>query len=116
MVDKEGTKRKRVRVQWWQPILSHQPIHSIARASRTDLQTVPTDAIADTIDFSLRTHKPVFIGHYWLTGKPALLSEQVVCVDYSAAIDSGLMTAYCFDTEQPILSAANFVQYLPNSK
>lgn len=28
--------------------------------------------------------KPVFFGHYWLTGEPAILSPHAAWVDYSA--------------------------------
>lgn len=115
MLDKEGTKRHHVRVKWWlahstQP-LSGQRIHDIARATAKDLANIPQDTFADEIDFAFDNVKPVFIGHYWLTGTPAILSEKVVCVDYSAAVDSGFLTAYQFDTENPILSDKNFVQF-----
>lgn len=110
LIDKEGHRRKNVRVQWWQPTLSFQPIHQIARASKDDLIHIPIDTLAGEIDFNLAHDKPIFVGHYWLKGTPELLSHQVVCVDYSAAKD-GFLTAYQFDTEHRHLSAANFVQY-----
>lgn len=110
LVDKEGHQRKNVRVQWWQPDLSFQPIHQIARASKEDLIHIPNHAVAGEIEFSLEHDKPIFVGHYWLNGSPDLLSHQVVCVDYSAA-KNGFLTAYQFDTEHPILSADNFVQF-----
>lgn len=120
MLDKEGTKRHNVRVQWWlahsdNPLsnkLSGQKIHDIARATPKDLQQIPPDVVADEIDFEFDNQKPVFIGHYWLTGTPAILSDKVVCVDYSAAVDTGFLTAYQFDTDNPILSDDNFVQFL----
>lgn len=31
-----------------------------------------------------RPEKPVFFGHYWLTGVPVLQTARHVCVDYSA--------------------------------
>lgn len=112
LVDKEGHQRKNVRVQWWQPNLSFQPIHQIARASTSDLIHIPEDTLAGEILFDLSHDKPIFVGHYWLNGTPELLSHQVVCVDYSAAKD-GFLTAYQFDTDNPTLSADNFVQYMP---
>lgn len=119
MLDKEGTKRRNVRVKWWlahseKPLsnkLSGQRIHDIARATAKDLANIPHDTFADEIDFAFDNVKPVFIGHYWLTGTPAMLSDKVVCVDYSAAVDSGFLTAYQFDTENPSLSDKNFVQF-----
>lgn len=110
LVDKEGHQRKNVRVQWWQSDLSFQPIHHIARASKSDLIHIPEDTLVGEIAFNLNHEKPIFVGHYWLNGTPELLSHQVVCVDYSAAKD-GFLTAYQFDTENPTLSANNFVQF-----
>ncbi len=110
--DKEGTQRRRVRVKWWLDSLNHQPIVDIARASRSDLAQISTAAITPTIDFTIKTNKPIFIGHYWLTGTPKPLSPQVVCSDYSAG-GRGYLTAYQLDTDQPLpLSADNFVQYI----
>lgn len=113
MVDKEGTKRSRVRVRWWLDELNSRTLHEIARAPASALAQIPIDALAENIDFAIKTHKPVFVGHYWLTGDPEPLSSQVVCTDYSAAIDSGYLTCYQLDTTQPLpLKSANFVQYL----
>ncbi|WP_169392208.1 MULTISPECIES: metallophosphoesterase [Psychrobacter] len=112
MVDKEGAERKNVRVRWWLDDLDSKTIHEIARAPKSNLALIPTDALAENINFALKTQKPVFVGHYWLTGSPEPLSPQVICTDYSAAVDSGYLTCYQFDTECPLpLSADNFVQY-----
>lgn len=112
VTDKDGTVRRRMRVKWWLEDLQHQRIIDIARASTSDLAQVPQDAIISHVDFELKTDKPIFIGHYWLTGTPEPLSPQVVCTDYSAA-GNGYLTAYQFDTENPMpLSANNFVQYI----
>ena len=112
IVDKEGTERKRVRVRWWLDDLNARTIHDVARAPASGLAQIPVDALAENIDFALKTNKPVFVGHYWLTGEPEPLSSQVVCTDYSAAVNSGYLTCYQLDTERPLpLHAANFVQY-----
>ena len=42
--------------------------------------------------------KPVFVGHYWLTGTPERLSNKVACVDYSVA-KGGKLVAYRWDGE-----------------
>ncbi len=51
--------------------------------------------------------KPLFVGHYWLRGKPSLLAKNIVCVDYSA-VKQGSMAAYRYD-EGAELSVDNFV-------
>lgn len=112
MVDKEGTRRTRVRVRWWLEELNKRTLYEVARAPLSALAQIPSDALAENIDFAIKTHKPVFVGHYWLTGTPEPLSPQVVCTDYSAAIDSGYLTCYQLDTEEPLpLKSVNFVQY-----
>lgn len=112
LLDKDGGKRHNVRVKWWLDELNNRPIHQIAHAPNFALASIPIDAISPPIEFGLKTDKPVFVGHYWLTGTPKPLSEQVVCVDYSAASKTGHLTCYQFDTDNPLpLSADNFVQY-----
>jgi len=112
MVDKEGTERSRVRVRWWLDELESRTLHEIARAPSSAMAQIPKDAMAENINFAIKTHKPVFVGHYWLTGMPEPLSTQVACTDYSAAVDSGYLTCYQLDTEQPLpLKTDNFVQY-----
>lgn len=112
MVDKDGTERTQVRVCWWLDELNTLTIHQIARVSVSGLVQIPVDAMAENINFAIKTHKPVFIGHYWLTGEPEPLSLQVICTDYSAAVDSGYLTCYQLDTDQPLpLKVDNFIQY-----
>lgn len=113
MVDKEGTKRHNVRIKWWKNKVSYQPVHEVARISKSDLAHIPVETLTGEIDFQLLTNKPIFIGHYWLTGDPELFSEQVVCVDYSAG-GTGFLTAYQFDSDNPTLSVDNFIQFQHN--
>ena len=116
MVDKEGTKRSRVRVRWWLDELNERTLREVARAPTSALAQIPPDALASNIDFALKTDKPVFVGHYWLTGMPEPLSSQVACTDYSAAVDHGYLTCYQLDTEQPLpLIASQFVQHVHDS-
>jgi len=45
--------------------------------------------------------KPVFVGHYWLKGKPHLQKSNVACLDYSA-VKYGRLVAYRWDGEQKL--------------
>lgn len=45
--------------------------------------------------------RPVFVGHYWMEGKPAPLKPNVACIDYSA-VKYGKLVAYRFDGEQAL--------------
>lgn len=42
---------------------------------------------------------PVFVGHYWLHGKPRALRPNVACLDYSA-VKFGRLVAYRYDGEK----------------
>lgn len=52
--------------------------------------------------------KPVFLGHYWLEGTPMPLADNIGCVDYSVAHDTGKLVAYRWDGEE-ILSPDKFI-------
>ncbi len=49
---------------------------------------------------------PLFIGHYWLEGRPEPLTPNLVCLDYSA-VKYGSLVAYRYDGEER-LSADKF--------
>lgn len=52
--------------------------------------------------FYAENERPVFFGHYWLKGEPALLRRNVCCLDYSIASpenDGGRLACYRFDGE-----------------
>lgn len=50
---------------------------------------------------------PVFVGHYWMEGRPSPLRHNVACIDFSA-VKYGKLVAYRFDGEAQ-LSADKFV-------
>lgn len=114
ITDKDGIKRHNTRVRWWLDDLPSHPIVELACDSGRTTQHIPPNLRSNdpALHFHLATNKPIFIGHYWLTGTPAPLSRQVVCTDYSAATDNGPLTCYQYDSAHPQpLSAKKFVQY-----
>ncbi len=50
---------------------------------------------------------PVFVGHYWLQGRPRPIRHNLACLDYSA-VKFGRLVSYRFDGE-PHLDADKFV-------
>lgn len=103
--DKDGKKRDRVRVRWWDPdAITHRAGAIIEDEIRLQLPETP---IPPHARIGIEGEKPTFFGHYWLTGKPALLSLKFACVDYSAG-NGGPLVAYRWSKES-ILSNANFV-------
>src|SRR5207302_1769452 len=76
--DKDGHVRSRVRVRWWdEGATTYRLAAILSSAERTALLDLPIPAYARVE----RTAKPVFFGHYWLTGAPVLQSSRSVCVD-----------------------------------
>lgn len=99
--DKEGTRRKEFRIRWWEdPAIS----------TYKNISVHPIDQLPDTaIDVSVlknpafysASEKPVFFGHYWLDGNPALYNSNVCCLDYSVA-NRGKLVAYRFNNESTL--------------
>ena len=65
------------------------------------------DVQVNDVKPSYDQRKPVFFGHYWMQGAPALQAERMACVDYSAG-KGGPLVAYRWGGEER-LSPKNFV-------
>lgn len=103
--DKDGHERNRVRVRWWDPNAStYKQTAMLDDGARDKLPETP---IPDHVRIGAGGGKPIFIGHYWLTGTPALRSSNVACVDYSIA-RGGKLVAYRWEGESE-LSSTNLV-------
>ena len=106
--DKDGHIRHNVRVRWWDPAAtSYRGLALMPDpAARAELPDTPVPA--HTIP-PLAADKPVFFGHYWMTGMPAPLGpgHTAACVDYSAGA-GGPLGAYRWEGET-VLCADAFV-------
>ncbi|WP_434661519.1 metallophosphoesterase [Paraburkholderia sp. A3BS-1L] len=104
-LDKDEIKRRRVRLRWWDASATTYKaaamIDAEARARLPDMP-IPKGSIP-----GYTADKPVFFGHYWLTGTPKLQSSTVACVDYSAG-KGGPLVAYRWEGETE-LDAGHFV-------
>lgn len=49
-------------------------------------------------DFRYRESKPVFFGHYWMSGLPRITASNAACLDFSIA-KGGYLTAYRWSGE-----------------
>lgn len=95
-VDKDGHERTSQRVAWWdQTGTTYRELAVIEDSVRPTLPDLP---IAPDIRPGYDQAKPVFFGHYWMTGEPRLQSPLMACVDYSAAKD-GPLVAYRWQGE-----------------
>jgi hypothetical protein len=95
ILDKANHKRDTVRIKWYEDgagrtyrehHLGSDEVPDVA-INANDLKTVETYA-SDAV--------PVFVGHYWLTGRPKPLATNVACTDYSVA-KGGKLVAYRWD-------------------
>lgn len=105
--DKEGTIRHRIRIRWWEE--GEQTYRSIFMGPASAETHIPDDPVPG--DHLIQYHHdqpPVFLGHYWLEGKPEPLADNVACLDYSVAKKGGALAAYRWDGEQ-VLTADKFV-------
>jgi len=103
-LDKDRHVRHNVRIRWWEPIAN--TYRDLALLPDEVRQQLPAIAIQDDRRTPYDGAKPVFFGHYWMTGAPALQSDTAACVDYSAGKDGPLM-AYRWSGE-PALDVRNF--------
>jgi hypothetical protein len=102
--DKDGIVRNRVRVRWWDE--EADTFRRAAMLSPAECEALPDQPLPMHARVSAPS-KPVFFGHYWLTGTPSLQSRRAACLDYSAG-KGGPLVAYRFDSE-PELVPEHFV-------
>jgi hypothetical protein len=91
ITDKDGTVRHDIRLQWWKQKGARWSDIAISVPDLSQLpQTPAPDAVlASSYDPAA---KPVFCGHYWLSGTPVLQAPNVLCLDYSAGRDGPLLS------------------------
>lgn len=101
--DKDGHRRDRIRTRWW---LERAGCYQELAIGVPDVTVLPDVPVSADLMPGYDNTKPLFIGHYWLRGKPARVSERVACVDWSVA-DLGSLVAYRFNDSR--LNDNNFV-------
>jgi hypothetical protein len=100
--DKDGHKRDEIRIKWWEDGATS----SLKDYSVLPIKNLPDVPSQSTFDYYKADNKPVFFGHYWMTGKPILQKSNVCCLDYSIA-EKGSLVAYRWSGES-ILDERNF--------
>lgn len=99
--DKEGNVRDRVRARWW----DHEAtdLRQLVMLPASEREALPEAPVPAHARVGHDGGKPIFVGHYWQSGTPTLLSDKIACVDYSVAM-GGKLVAYRWDGE-PTLDA-----------
>ena len=106
--DHSDIERFEVRTRWWMgEDVSLRDVAILDEEKRLQLPDEPMKSLSDNYDARRITDVPVFIGHYWMQGTPAIQDHKVACLDWSAAKD-GALVAYRWDGEQH-LSKDKFV-------
>jgi hypothetical protein len=104
--DKDGHVRMATRTRWYMSPYG-QSYRTYALTDNIDCDDALEQPVIDAaVPYPLNA-KPVFVGHYWMSGgQPQLLARNVACVDYSVA-KGGFLCAYRWHGEQQ-LSNHNF--------
>jgi hypothetical protein len=101
-LDKDGTERTEVRLRWWRGgAFSWREV----AMSVPDPDVLPYGPLPDHVRSHTypQTARPVFFGHYWLTGAPQLQAPNALCLDYSAGKGGPLVT-YAYEPGETALS------------
>jgi hypothetical protein len=106
-VDKGKKVRSSVRVKWWNgdALNWHQLAMSVPDVDQLPDGPLPDDLFATIYPVG---EKPVFFGHYWMSGKPELQSANALCLDYSAGTDGPLVT-YAYEAKSERLDLSNLI-------
>jgi len=98
--DKDGNRRDEVRVKWWNGEGTSWADVAMSVPEPADLPTGKLPASVSEMAYP-SSAKPVFFGHYWLTGAPVLQAKNALCLDYSAGKQGPLMS-YFMDGDTPL--------------
>lgn len=89
--DKDGARRDHVRTQWWSADARTWRDIAISVPALDDFADSPLPEAIKAETYPAR-ERPVFFGHYWLSGRPVLQALNALCLDYSAGTDGPLVT------------------------
>lgn len=99
--DKDGNARHDIRIRWWDRSANTYALAFFGpESARTH---IPDDEIEGDhlIEYS-HEEPPVFLGHYWMEGRPKPLAPNIACMDYSVAKSGGKLAAYRWDGEREL--------------
>ncbi len=105
-LDKDGNPQDNIRARWWE--LEGITYRDLAMVPAEAIEQIPHEPIPEDVLPGYDGDKPLFVGHYWLTGTPQRLTPHIACLDYSiAAIHAhsgghGKLCAYRWEGEQEL--------------
>lgn len=105
--DKDGNFRNEIRAQWWE--LNGLTYRDLAMVPPSAIEQIPHIPVPNDIVPGYQSDKPLFVGHYWMTGEPEPLTPYIACLDYSIAarntksLTKGKLCAYRWQGETELL-------------
>ncbi|MGB3623359.1 MAG: metallophosphoesterase [Ketobacter sp.] len=100
MLGSDGVRRSRFRTKFWSP--SPKTLGDVIFQPDQlphDLMSTPlSDRDRARLFKYGPSEKPLFVGHYWCKGTPAVIRDNLACLDYSA-VKNGLLVAYRMGTQ-----------------
>ncbi|MGK7370640.1 MAG: metallophosphoesterase [Candidatus Halalkalibacterium sp. M3_1C_030] len=109
--DKDGHIRNEVRIKWW---LNPEDVTLDQWSFAEDIKGSSEQGFSpsDFVDtYYEKDEKPVFFGHYWLSGMPEPERSNVCCLDYSIGNEEKL-AAYKYDGEEELIkNKMRWVEY-----
>ena len=105
--DKEGFRRTNSRVAWWVDLEKERPetVGEIAFPTAVTDSAHPLEPSRLQLLRGYDEEKPLFLGHYWLTGTPQPQTNRIACLDYSVAA-GGKLVAYTYRGEENLRADA----------
>ena len=106
-LDKDKNPRQHIRVKWWaKDATTYRDYALVQQDALNDISDNPLSDSINKPEYS--DSKPVFFGHYWFSGAPEILADNVVCLDYSVGNKEKLV-CYQLNHGDMKLSNNNFV-------
>jgi hypothetical protein len=95
-LDPTGIERKEIRARWWdQDATTYRKAGLVPDEGR---DRIPDLDLPANVMLGNGSEVPTFLGHYWLTGTPAIQNAKTAVLDYGAAL-KGPLVAYRWDDE-----------------
>lgn len=92
--DKDGHVRRNTRTYWWRTKegLSYR---ELAMVPPELIAQIPHEPVPQELQPGYDGVKPLFIGHYWMSGVPKLISDHIACLDWSVAGSNAANARLC---------------------
>lgn len=102
--DKEGFRRTRSRIAWWldPPREAVPTVGEVVFPASVSESDHPIGGEERALLTGYDEKKPLFLGHYWLSGTPEPITPRIACLDYSVAV-GGKLVAYQYAGEDELL-------------